>query len=142
MKATILVAAFVACWTNVYAEDCNKPCRTVDPTTDDPGKNPCGHANLHYGGPGCQCDVLERDGNNELFKHKTNTKILIDHSNNLHMYCHNSGCLRFQYCRITIHYVDTAIRFQDGSYELPAYGDCCHLPSGFINDGTIHDIGF
>lgn len=139
MKATILAAVLMPYLAAVYAQGCTKACLKIDINNDN---NPCGHVNQHPGRPGCQCLPLGRAKSNDLYTHERNTKVEIYNDNSLHMFCHDSGCFRDQYCRIEISYRDADYKKNDGSYQLPSYGDCCTLPSGYIDSATMYDKGY
>lgn len=133
MKATILVAAFMACWTNVYAEDC-PPCTRFDAGAPN---SPCGEIN--YGGVGCQCWKLGRDKHTyRLFAHKTGTKVEIDDNNRIHMWCTDKACIRKDYCKIHPNWRDLPDWGNDGDYELPAANGCCQLPANYISHATMY----
>ena len=85
------------------------------------------------------CLPLERSDDNTLVYHITNTKVEITSDNVLHMWCHDSKCLRDYYCRIRIRYRNTD---KSINFELPAYNDCCTLPPGYIADAEMKDIGY
>lgn len=135
MKSTTLVAMLIAHFGASHAQgDCSPPCkrlqnggaacngiRTPDPTWT-----------------WCKCEDLIRSNDNTLYVHKTNTKVEILHDNTLHMWCHNSGCYRYEFCRIRIGY---AAGSGGGDFILPGYQQCCTLPAGYIEDAKMHIIG-
>ncbi|KAH9844934.1 hypothetical protein Tdes44962_MAKER07045 [Teratosphaeria destructans] len=79
-----------------------------------------------------------------LFTEARETFLEIEHVGNVvKMACHNSHCLRFKYCILSVHYTDAAINDSDGGYYmLPTYQDCCTLPAGRIDGGAIYEIGW
>lgn len=76
-----------------------------------------------------------------LFLHKKNTKVEIGKDNVLHMWCHNSGCWRFDYCRLWIDFKDSTKNDNNvKSYMLPGYNDCCSLPEGYIEEAYMAPV--
>lgn len=135
MKSTTLVALLTAHFGASYAQwDCRDMCRTINIKDN---SNACGPTVLSRWH--CYCNSLYRAHSNDLYIHETNSKIEIYHDNTLHMFCHDSKCLRDVACRIFVTYRDSSTN--DGSYELPAYNSCCTLPAGYIQSAVIFDIG-
>lgn len=141
MKSTALVAMLVAHFGASYAQgNCTKDCRKIDVTD---ATNPCGLAVPWEKRRHCECEWLFRAKSFNLYRHKKNTKVEIYPDNVLHLWCHNSGCWRFNCCRILITYLDSNDQnSHGGNYELPGYNDCCQLPKGFIALATMFKIGY
>lgn len=141
MRALTLVAVFIAPFSFAdQVPDCTKKCYRI-PNTEVAQDNPCGA--IDYDVDNCHCRDLKRGKTGTLFEHWKGTKVELSTDNVLHMWCHNSNCIRFHYCGITIQYHEFNDQMaNNGVYVLPGYDDCCTLPAGYVDLASMHEPGW
>lgn len=144
MRATSLVTVLMALVSFAAAQgaNCSTPCYKI-PDILQADNNPCGISKIDPP-DGCHCEFLERAKSHNLYKHNTGTKIEIYPGNVLHLWCHNSHCLRFTYCSISVRYMWAwkSVPEENGEYELPPYNDCCTLPKGTVTEAWLREPGY
>lgn len=130
MRATTLVAVFVAQLSFVAAQGphCDRRCKSIPQITSE--NNPCGPA---LANPNSALYApLSPGSGSTFFLHKTNTKIEIDNANVVHLWCHNSACWNKDYCRLHVKIYAANGAVEELDYVLPGYNDCCSLPPGNV----------